>query len=91
MMRRSPEQTFHTAEGLEVPESTEFAPQEKFSEDSLSRIVLAALTDVRATGVSTVNQALVDQLEKRGHVDTTRGVVLNLDEVAEALGNIVLA
>lgn len=91
MTRPRASQSFHTTEGYDVPNITEFGPREKMSEDSLSRAVVTLLEDMGKIASSTVNDSFVDELERRGHVDAARGVLLDMDDVADALGSVALS
>lgn len=91
MMRGGTPSRFHTQEGFDVPGITEFGPREKMSMDNLSRAVVTLLEDGEKIASSTVNQDLVDALERVAHVDAARGITLDLDDVAMALGGVIVA
>lgn len=91
MTRDRPTQSFQTTEGFNVPGITEFGPREKMSEDALSSAVVTLLEDAGKVAFSTANIALVDEMERQGHVDAARGVVMDMDDVADRLGGFILA
>jgi hypothetical protein len=91
MTRPSPSRGFHTTEGYDVPSITEFGPREKMSEDALSSAVVTLLEDTGKVAFSTANVALVDEMERRGHVDAARGIVIDMDDAADLLGGVITA
>jgi len=80
-------------EGVEIPYQTEFAPQDKMGSDSITPIVVNFIeTYARNIPLGTAKQgaALLATLKKTATVDSIRGLELDSEQVAKALGDLAI-
>jgi len=88
---KGPQQNVTTNEGISIPYQTEFAPPTKLGADSITPIVvnfIEAYARNTPSGTAKQGAALLDALKKTATIDSVRGLELDSEQVAKALGDL---
>ena len=84
---------YTTDQGINIPAMTEFAPMNKGASENLTGVVVGLIEDYLRPGVKTAStksiDAAVEDLIRQASVDDIRGLELDLDDVASAVGHLI--
>lgn len=88
---KGPQRNVTTHEGISIPYQTEFAPPTKLGADSITPVVvnfIEAYAQNTPSGTTKQGAALLKDLRKTATVDRIRGLELDSEQVAKALGDL---
>jgi len=90
---KGPQKNVMTNEGISIPYQTEFAPPTKLGTDSITPVVvnfIEAYARNTPSGTAKQGAALLGALQKTATIDSVRGLELDSEQVAQALGDLAI-